>query len=110
MLVEYRLSSVDGLFFCPQSERWVDRRACNGCGCLKKTEQGPAGDVVVCRPALSRVADLIEMGEIRDRAVIASTHPLRDGRTLIVADTNVTREDGTLVATFRQGRTYHYAT
>ena len=41
--------------------------------------------------------------------MIATTKPLHKGRTLIVLDTEVAREDGKLAARVTQTQVYHYA-
>ena len=46
---------------------------------------------------------------VQGGAVIATTKPLHKGRTLIVLDTEVAREDGKLAARVTQTQVYHYA-
>jgi 1,4-dihydroxy-2-naphthoyl-CoA hydrolase len=45
---------------------------------------------------------------VREGAVTARTRPLHKGRTLIVIETELTREDGTLVAKVTQTQAFHY--
>lgn len=45
---------------------------------------------------------------VRDGAITASTRPLHKGRTLIVLETLITREDGTPVAKVTQTQVFHY--
>jgi len=45
---------------------------------------------------------------IREGAVTARTRPLHKGRTLIVIETELTREDGALVAKVTQTQAFHY--
>jgi 1,4-dihydroxy-2-naphthoyl-CoA hydrolase len=45
---------------------------------------------------------------IKEGAVIASTRPLHKGRTLIVLETEVVRDDGKLAAKVTQTQAYHY--
>jgi 1,4-dihydroxy-2-naphthoyl-CoA hydrolase len=44
---------------------------------------------------------------VRDGTIIASTRPLHRGRTLIVLETELAREDGTLVAKVTQTQAFH---
>jgi acyl-coenzyme A thioesterase PaaI-like protein len=46
---------------------------------------------------------------VRSGAATATTTPLHRGRTLIVLETEVTRDDGTLAAKVTQTQVYHYA-
>lgn len=46
---------------------------------------------------------------VQDGAAIATTKPLHKGRTLIVVETEVAREDGKLAAKVTQTQIYHYA-
>jgi 1,4-dihydroxy-2-naphthoyl-CoA hydrolase len=46
---------------------------------------------------------------IRGGAALAVTRPLNRGRTLIVLETEVTRDDGQLAAKVTQTQVYHYA-
>lgn len=46
---------------------------------------------------------------VQSGAVIATTKPLHKGRTLIVLDTEVARDDGKLAAKVTQTQVYHYA-
>lgn len=46
---------------------------------------------------------------VRGGAVTATTRPLHKGRTMIVLETELTREDGKLVAKVTQTQTYHFA-
>jgi 1,4-dihydroxy-2-naphthoyl-CoA hydrolase len=48
------------------------------------------------------------MRAIRDGAITATTRPLHSGRTLIVVETEVTREDGSLAAKVIQSQAFHY--
>jgi uncharacterized protein (TIGR00369 family) len=45
---------------------------------------------------------------VREGAVTASTRPLHIGRTMIVLETEVAREDGSLVAKVTQTQAIHY--
>jgi uncharacterized protein (TIGR00369 family) len=45
---------------------------------------------------------------VREGAVLANTHPLHAGRTMIVIETELTREDGALVAKVTQTQAFHY--
>jgi 1,4-dihydroxy-2-naphthoyl-CoA hydrolase len=45
---------------------------------------------------------------VRDGAVTASTRPLHRGRTMIVLETDIAREDGALVARVTQTQAFHY--
>jgi 1,4-dihydroxy-2-naphthoyl-CoA hydrolase len=45
---------------------------------------------------------------VRDGAITASTRPLHKGRTLIVLETVIEREDGKLAAKVTQTQAYHY--
>jgi len=45
---------------------------------------------------------------VREGAVTASARPLHKGRTLIVIETELTREDGALVAKVTQTQAFHY--
>lgn len=45
---------------------------------------------------------------VRDGAVIATTRPLHTGRTMIVLETELMREDGALVAKVTQTQAFHY--
>ena len=46
---------------------------------------------------------------VRSGAATATTTPLHRGRTLIVLETEVTRDDGKLAAKITQTQVYHYA-
>jgi 1,4-dihydroxy-2-naphthoyl-CoA hydrolase len=48
------------------------------------------------------------MRAVRDGALTASTHPLHSGRTLIVLETEIVREDGALAAKVTQTQAFHY--
>jgi 1,4-dihydroxy-2-naphthoyl-CoA hydrolase len=48
------------------------------------------------------------MGAVRDGAVVASTRPLHRGRTLMVLESELTRDDGGLVAKVTQTQAFHY--
>ena len=48
------------------------------------------------------------MRAVRSGAVIASTRPLHGGRTIIVLETEVTRDDGKLAAKVIQTQIYNY--
>jgi uncharacterized protein (TIGR00369 family) len=45
---------------------------------------------------------------VRDGAIIASTRPLHAGRTLVVIETEIAREDGSLAAMVTQTQAFHY--
>ena len=45
---------------------------------------------------------------VRDGAITASTRPLHAGRTLIVIESEIAREDGALVAKVTQSQAFHY--
>jgi uncharacterized protein (TIGR00369 family) len=45
---------------------------------------------------------------VRDGAVTATTRPLHSGRTSIVLETELTRDDGKLAAKVTQTQTFHY--
>jgi uncharacterized protein (TIGR00369 family) len=45
---------------------------------------------------------------VREGAVTASTRPLHSGRTTIVLETEIAREDGSLVAKVTQTQAFHY--
>jgi uncharacterized protein (TIGR00369 family) len=45
---------------------------------------------------------------VRGGAITASTRPIHTGRTLIVVETEVTREDGSLAAKVTQTQAFHY--
>jgi uncharacterized protein (TIGR00369 family) len=45
---------------------------------------------------------------VRDGAVTATTRPLHKGRTLIVLETELARDDGRLAAKVTQTQTYHF--
>jgi 1,4-dihydroxy-2-naphthoyl-CoA hydrolase len=45
---------------------------------------------------------------VRDGAITASTRPLHGGRTLIVLETEIASEDGTLVAKVTQTQAFHH--
>ena len=45
---------------------------------------------------------------VRDGAVTASTRPIHTGRTLMVVETEVAREDGALAAKVTQTQAFHY--
>ena len=46
---------------------------------------------------------------VREGAVMATTRPLHVGRTLIVLETELTRDDGSLAAKVTQTQAFHYA-
>jgi 1,4-dihydroxy-2-naphthoyl-CoA hydrolase len=48
------------------------------------------------------------MRAVRDGAVVASTRPLHRGRTLMVLESELTRDDGGLVAKVTQTQAFHY--
>jgi uncharacterized protein (TIGR00369 family) len=45
---------------------------------------------------------------VRDGAITASTRPLHAGRTLIVLETEITRDDGALAGKVTQSQAFHY--
>jgi uncharacterized protein (TIGR00369 family) len=45
---------------------------------------------------------------VREGTVTASTRPLHCGRTLVVLETEITRDDGALVAKVTQSQAIHY--
>jgi len=45
---------------------------------------------------------------VREGVITASTRPLHAGRTLIVVETEVAREDGALAAKVTQTQAFHY--
>jgi uncharacterized protein (TIGR00369 family) len=45
---------------------------------------------------------------VREGAVTATTRPLHRGRTLIVLETDITRDDGALVARVTQTQAFHF--
>ncbi len=45
---------------------------------------------------------------VRDGAVTATTRPLHSGRTLMVLETELTRDDGKLAAKVTQTQAFHY--
>jgi 1,4-dihydroxy-2-naphthoyl-CoA hydrolase len=45
---------------------------------------------------------------VREGAITASTRPIHSGRTLIVLDTELAREDGALAAKVTQTQAFHY--
>jgi uncharacterized protein (TIGR00369 family) len=45
---------------------------------------------------------------VRGGAITASTRPMHAGRTLIVVETEVAREDGALAAKVTQTQAFHY--
>jgi 1,4-dihydroxy-2-naphthoyl-CoA hydrolase len=45
---------------------------------------------------------------VREGAATASTRPLHSGRTMIVLETEIAREDGSLVAKVTQTQAFHY--
>jgi 1,4-dihydroxy-2-naphthoyl-CoA hydrolase len=45
---------------------------------------------------------------VRDSAVLASTRPLHRGRTMIVLESELTRDDSSLVAKVTQTQAFHY--
>jgi 1,4-dihydroxy-2-naphthoyl-CoA hydrolase len=45
---------------------------------------------------------------VRDGAITAVTHPIHRGRTMIVVETSVTRDDGSLAAKVMQTQAFHY--
>jgi uncharacterized protein (TIGR00369 family) len=45
---------------------------------------------------------------VRDGALTASTRPLHRGRTMIVLETELAREDGLLAAKVTQTQAFHY--
>jgi uncharacterized protein (TIGR00369 family) len=48
------------------------------------------------------------MRGVREGAVTATTRPLHKGRTTIVIETEITREDGALVAKVTQTQAFHF--
>jgi len=48
------------------------------------------------------------MRGVRDGAVTATTRPLHTGRTLIVVESELTRDDGRLAAKVTQTQVFHY--
>ena len=46
---------------------------------------------------------------VREGAVTASTRPLHIGRTMIVLETEIARDDGKLAAKVTQSQAFHYA-
>jgi uncharacterized protein (TIGR00369 family) len=48
------------------------------------------------------------MRGVREGAVTATTRPLHKGRTTVVIETEITREDGALVAKVTQTQAFHY--
>ena len=48
------------------------------------------------------------MRAVRDGAITASTRPLHAGRTMIVIESEITREDGSLAGKVTQTQAYHY--
>jgi 1,4-dihydroxy-2-naphthoyl-CoA hydrolase len=48
------------------------------------------------------------MRAVRDGTVTAATRPVHIGRTLMVIETVITREDGSLVAKVTQTQVFHY--
>ena len=49
------------------------------------------------------------MRAVREGAVLAGTRPLHKGRTMVVVETELTREDGALVAKVTQTQAFHYS-
>jgi uncharacterized protein (TIGR00369 family) len=45
---------------------------------------------------------------VRDGSLTATTRPLHKGRTLMVLETELTRDDGSLAAKITQTQTFHY--
>ena len=45
---------------------------------------------------------------VREGSVTASTRPLHSGRTMMVLETELTRDDGALVAKVTQTQAFHY--
>jgi 1,4-dihydroxy-2-naphthoyl-CoA hydrolase len=45
---------------------------------------------------------------VREGAVLATTRPLHRGRTMIVVESELAREDGSLVAKVTQSQAFHY--
>ena len=45
---------------------------------------------------------------VREGTITASTRPLHCGRTLVVLETELTRDDGSLVAKVTQSQAIHY--
>ncbi len=48
------------------------------------------------------------MRGVREGAVLAATRPVHKGRTMIVVESELTREDGALVAKVTQTQAFHY--
>jgi uncharacterized protein (TIGR00369 family) len=48
------------------------------------------------------------MRAVREGTVLASTRPLHKGRTMVVIESELTREDGALVAKVTQTQAFHY--
>ncbi len=48
------------------------------------------------------------MRAVREGAVLASTRPLHKGRSMIVLESELTRDDGALVAKVTQTQVFHY--
>jgi len=48
------------------------------------------------------------MRAVRDGTITATTRPLHSGRTLMVIETVITRDDGSLVAKVTQTQVFHY--
>jgi uncharacterized protein (TIGR00369 family) len=48
------------------------------------------------------------MRAVRSGAVTATTRPLHKGRTMIVVETELTRDDGKLAAKVTQTQAFHY--
>jgi 1,4-dihydroxy-2-naphthoyl-CoA hydrolase len=48
------------------------------------------------------------MRGVREGAITATTRPLHTGRTLIVLETEITRDDGSLAAKVTQTQAFHY--
>jgi uncharacterized protein (TIGR00369 family) len=48
------------------------------------------------------------MRAVRDGAITASTRPLHAGRTMIVIESEITREDGSLAGKVTQTQAFHY--
>jgi 1,4-dihydroxy-2-naphthoyl-CoA hydrolase len=48
------------------------------------------------------------MRSVRDGTITASTRPLHAGRTTIVVETEILREDGALIAKVTQTQAFHY--
>jgi uncharacterized protein (TIGR00369 family) len=45
---------------------------------------------------------------VREGSLTATTRPLHKGRTLMVLETELTRDDGSLAAKITQTQTFHY--